>query len=294
MMTNTKLQTISSALVKTQPRIMEVLPASSTLNAEKIMRLALMEVSASRSLLDCDPNSIARACVQAASLGLMVGGLLGEAYLVPYKGKCTLIPGYKGLVKLAHQGLAISSFTVRLVYAEDHFDPEYGTHPKITHRPKLDGVRGDEAIVAGYSVAVMRDGATTFEIMTRDEVEKRRKASRAGDDGPWVTWYPEQFKKTVARYGTKLLPASTDTDAYERLSAAIELDNRYDTGAVLNANPLLDDTASIAADVAERTKERTAELAARISGASLEPDTRTDAEMLADEERAEAERGRRG
>lgn len=277
---------ISTVLAKSAPRIMEVLPASSTLNAEKIMRMALMEVGATKSLRECEPNSIARACIQAASLGLMVGGLLGEAYLVPFKGKCTLIPGYKGLVKLAHQGLAISGFHVRLVYADDFFDVDYGTHPKITHKPKFDGQRADANIIHGYSVAQMRDGTIEFEVMTRAEVEKRRQSSKAKDDGPWTAWYPEQFKKTVARYGTKLLPASTDTEAFERLSAAIELDNRYDTGEVLNATPLLDDRDSIAASVAEKTKDRTAQLAEQLGGKKLEADTRTDAEMLADEEAA--------
>lgn len=257
---------ISTQITKAIPRIREVLPTSSMLQPEKIARMALMEVSASESLKRCEPVSIARAVVQAAALGLNVGGLMGEAYLVPYKGKCTLIPGYKGLVKLATQGLAMVSAEARLVYKDDLFDVEYGTQPRIVHKPNLTSEnRKDEDILYGYFVARLRDGSQHFEVMTRAEVEKRRASSKAKDDGPWVTWYPEQFRKTVVRYGVKLIPASSDAEAYERMNAAIELDNRYDTGEVLNPNALLDDRAALNEHVAERTRERTEDLRARLS-----------------------------
>lgn len=256
----------SAAISKAIPRIREVLPTSSMLQPEKIARMALMEVSASPYLRSCDAVSIARAVVQAAALGLNVGGLMGEAYLVPYKGKCTLIPGYKGLIKLAVQGLSMASAEARLVYTDDTFDVEYGTSPRVVHKPALTSTRRtDDDILYGYFVAKLRDGTPHFEVMTRAEVEKRRAASKAKDDGPWVTWYPEQFKKTVVRYGVKLVPASSDAEAYERLNAAVELDNRYDTGEILNANPLLDDQASLTAHVADRTRERTDELRAKLT-----------------------------
>lgn len=276
-------QQIRALLNKAAPKMLDVLPRTSNLQPEKIIRLALMDVSQNNTLRSCEPMTILTSVIHAAALGLQIGPFLGEAYLVPRKGKCTLIPGYKGLAKLAMQGLSISGINARLVYKDDEFDVQYGTQPRIVHRPKLDGSRKDEDIVAAYMVADLRGGGQHFEVMTRDEVEKRRKSSAAGDDGPWVQWYPEQVKKTVVRYGVKLLPASADADAFERLNAAIELDNRFDTGRITAPSPLLDTDDVIREEMSNRTQEQAKSLGERLSVAKAAA-KRGSGEVLSDEE----------
>ncbi len=269
-------------LEKAAPKMLDVLPKTSNLQPEKIIRLALMDVSQSHALRTCDPISILTAVIHAAALGLNVGPFLGEAYLVPRKGKCTLIPGYKGLAKLAMQGLSISGINARLVYAGDVFDVDYGTQPRITHKPNFNGPRGDKDIIAAYMVAELRGGGQHFEVLTINEILKRRDVSAAKADGPWVEWFPEQVKKTVVRYGVKLLPASADADAFERLNAAVELDNRFDTGRITAPNQILDDDDTLRRDMQERTQEQAAGLREKIAGTKAT--ARVAAAELTDEE----------
>lgn len=261
---------LETLLKAATPRMMDVLPKSSSILPEKIIRMALLDVSQNESLQDCTPISIVTSVVHAAALGLHVGPFLGEAWLVPYKQQCQLIPGYRGLVKLAHQGLAVAAISARLVYEEDEFEPHYGTDPKIIHIPNLKSKkRDDDSIIATYMVSKMRSGETQFNVMTRDDVEKRRKASRAGESsyGPWVKWYGEQVIKTAVRAGVKLLPSSADSEAFERLNAAVELDNRYDTGKITAPNAVLDTDQSLSADIAAQTAASAGDLRDRVKNA---------------------------
>jgi recombination protein RecT len=248
------------------PKMMDVLPKSSSIVPEKIIRMALLDVSQNEKLAECTPISIVTAVMHAAALGLHVGPFLGEAWLVPFKGRCQLIPGYRGLLKLAHQGLTVGGVEARLVYADDEFETRYGTDPMIIHIPDFEGERTDDKIIATYMVAKMRSGEVQFNVMTRDEVEKRRKSSRAGqsEDGPWMKWYPEQVLKTAVRTGVKMLPASADSEAYERLNAAVELDNRFDTGKITAPNAVLDTESSLSEDLAAQTRESAGDLRERV------------------------------
>lgn len=287
---------LENLLKQAVPKMMEVLPKSSSIVPEKIIRMALLDVSQNEKLAECTPISIVTAVMHSAALGLHIGPFLGEAWLVPYKGRCQLIPGYRGLLKLAHQGLTVGGVEARLVYADDAFEVRYGTDPGIVHIPDFDGERTDDKIVATYMVAKMRSGEVQFNVMTRDEVEKRRKASRAGEsaEGPWVKWYPEQVLKTAVRTGVKMLPASSDSEAYERLSAAVELDNRFDTGKITAPNPVLDTETSLSEDLAAQTAAGASDLRERVR-ASRTTAKQATAKVVADdpEMAAELERQRR-
>lgn len=282
---------LRTLLLSARNAMMQVLPPSSDLTAEKIVRLAMMDVSQNSALMACTPNSILTSVVHAAALGLQIGPFLGEAYLVPFKGKCQLIPGYRGLAKLAMQGLSITSLSTRLVYEGDYFKVFYGTNPRIEHEPDFKGKRGDDAIIAGYMVADLRGGGQHFTVMTRDEVLKRRNNSKAKDDGPWVAWFPEQFEKTVTKKGVKLLPASSDANALERLHGAVELDNRYDTQQITAPNPLLDTQDSLRRDLTERTQQQASSLREKISGAKAAAEELTEEQHLELDRKLAAEEG---
>ena len=64
-----------------------------------------------------------------------------------------------------------------------------------------------------------------FDVLTRDEIDKARKVSRA-QTGPWKTWYAEMARKTAVRRLSKYLSLSPEW------AAALELDTRADTGEV--------------------------------------------------------------
>lgn len=285
-------------MMKAAPSLKALLPPGSSIVPEKIIRMALMDVAQSDLLMKASPRSILIAITHAASLGLHIGPFLGESYIVPFKGNATLIPGYKGLSKLAMQGLSISSIAARLVYKDDEFDVRYGTSPEIIHRPNWKGARKDEDIIGAYMVADIRgEGRPFFEVMTLDEINKRREASKSKDlpDSPWKKWFPEQVKKTAVRYGVKLLPASSDPAAFERLNAGVELDNRYEVGHVTAPNEVLDRdmNATMSADLAERTRESSENLTERLKKSRATATAKVAADpnaKLSDEENAALDR----
>ena len=89
---------------------------------EQFVRVVLSEIGRNEVLLQCSPRSIIRACYEAASLGLMINGVLGHAYLVPYLGKtkaAQLIIGYRGLVELAMRSGKLRQVGAELVHAND-------------------------------------------------------------------------------------------------------------------------------------------------------------------------------
>lgn len=190
------------------------------LTPERMLKIALSTTARTPALLACTPQSIVLAVMQAAELGLEPGGLLGEAYLVPYKTEAKLIVGYRGLVSLARRSGTMASIEAHVVRANDVFDLEYGLDPKLTHRPNLSGEPGD--VVCAYAVARFKDGSRQVDVMTRTEINAIRDRSKAAGEGPWVTDFAEMAKKTVVRRLCKMLPLSPE------LQKAIAHENRVD------------------------------------------------------------------
>lgn len=256
----TKQQNLKELFEKSKGAIAAVLPKHVT--ADRLMKIALSLTSKDGNLLACNQMSVLRCVVGAASVGLEVGGLLGEAYLVPFKGECTLIIGYKGLIKLARQSGEIKSIRARVVYKADEFQVEYGLRETITHKPNLESSDlKDEDIIAVYAVAEFKEGEPQFEVMTRAQVDKIRGRSASANSGPWVTDYAEMAKKTVIRRLSKVMPLSPEkAQAYTQ---AIAHENASDNG---EKSPIID--VPFMGDeepVSEAPKDRVASLTERVA-----------------------------
>lgn len=207
----------------------KVLPQHMT--ADRMLRVFLTAVQRDTKLLACSPMSLVACMVRAAELGLEPNTGLGLSYLVPYKGVCTLIPGYRGLVQLAIQSGAVQQVRARMVYEGDRFLYEYGLDEKLVHVPSTTPGK----LTHVYSVArfVEATAAPDFDVMTRVDVDKIRTRSKAATSGPWVTDYDAMSAKTVVRRHTKALPASTDpryAEGRRRLEGAMAVDEREASG----------------------------------------------------------------
>lgn len=226
----TALTTLSDLLNKYKEQISMALPRH--LTAERMIRVALTAVGRNPLLQQCSASTIAGCVVQASILGLEPDGILGEAYLVPFKNKrlnngrggyeCQLIPGYQGLLKLVRNTGELKMIDVQEVCANDEFDFEKGMDPYLRHKPAV-GDRGPvQKIWAG---AVLTNGGKQFEVMTLEEIEYHRdKYSRAKDSGPWKDSPEWMYKKTVLRKLIKLLPKSAQAQL------AVALDERAEVG----------------------------------------------------------------
>lgn len=225
-----KAENVRLLLEKAKPQIALALPRH--LSADRMLRIAMTSVRRTPKLLACNQQSLLGAIMQAAQLGLEPDGVLGHAYLVPFKEEVQLIVGYKGLVDLARRSGQLSTIFARVVYSEDQFEYAYGLTERLEHIPSGKSEQGE--LKAVYAVARLKDGGTQFEVMTRGEIEKIRERSRAKDDGPWVTDYAEMAKKTVLRRLCKMLPASVE------LSRAVALDERAELGLPQQLEDVID------------------------------------------------------
>ena len=194
---------------------------------DRMIRLACTEFAKNPLLQKCTPVSVFGAIIQASQLGLEIG-VLGQAYLVPYRNtknntyEAQFIPGYKGLIGLARRSGEVTSIETNIVYANDRFDLKLGLDTSVEHVPTLDGDRGAPRLV--YGVAKFRDGGHHFEWMTMGDVNKIRARSKASSNGPWVTDYEQMVRKTVIRRMANYLPMSIE------LQQAIQISDATDEG----------------------------------------------------------------
>lgn len=196
-----------AALIKAQEHeIARALP-STGITPERFTRIVLTEIRKNPKLAQCEPQSLLGSMMVAAQLGVEVGGHLGQAYLVPYKRECTLILGYKGILALARRSGTIVSIVARAVHERDEFTYEYGLNETLVHRPAL-GERGPA--IAYYGVAKFTDGGHLIHVMSKSDIDARRKRSKASGDGPWVTDYDAMACKTVIRAMAPFLPLTTE------------------------------------------------------------------------------------
>lgn len=175
---------------------------------ERFARVVMTAIQNNGDLLGCSRRSLFNAAMKAAQDGLLPDGR--EGAMVPYKGEVTWMPMVGGIRKKARNSGEIATWDVHAVFANDAFEYELGDNPFIRHKPTLAN-RG--ALIAVYSVATLKTGEKSRDVMSVEDVEKIRSKSRA-QNGPWKdpVFYPEMAKKTVARRHSKVLPMSSDLD----------------------------------------------------------------------------------
>jgi recombination protein RecT len=176
---------------------------------ERFQRVIMTAVQNNTDLLKCERRSLWNAAMKAAQDGLLPDGR--EGAIVPYKNQAQWLPMIGGLRKKVRNSGEIATWDVHAVYEKDHFEFELGDSPFIKHKPTLSGEKGK--IIAVYSVATLKGGEKSRDVMSIADVEKIRTKSR-GTNTPWndPIFYPEMCKKTVARRHSKVLPMSTDLD----------------------------------------------------------------------------------
>ena len=242
---------IETEIKRNEERIVASLAAS--VPRDRFLAVAMQGITRSPKLLECTPGSIVLALIDAAELGLEPSGILGSAYLVPYRNRKTgryeakLIPGYRGLIGLARRSGEVRTIEAQVIRQRDDFDYEYGTDKFLRHHPYLnrDGEREEAGVddrgepkpgklldrgpfIGAYAIAVLSTGEQQFHVMDGTEIEAIRRRSKAGDDGPWVTDTAEMWRKTPTRNLLKYLPLSV-----ESLRRALALEDEAEGDAIV-------------------------------------------------------------
>ena len=226
-LTTSKAVTVRDYLVTRQAELSTALPRHMT--ADRMIRVALTAMTRDPKLFDCDPKSLYKAVMQAAQLGLEPDGILGQAYLIPFRNnkrggvyEAQFIPGYKGLIDLARRSGQVLSIGAHVVYEKDQFEFQHGTEEYLRHVPYLGDDRGER--VAVYAAAKLRDGGSHFDVLRIADVEKIRKASQRPDAGPWKDHWEQMARKTAIRRLCNYLSLSPE------IQRAVALDSQAEAG----------------------------------------------------------------
>ncbi|HUU92673.1 MAG TPA: recombinase RecT [Phycisphaerae bacterium] len=174
----------------------------------------------------CTGASVLDCLVSCARLDLSLTKALGHAYLIPFGGVCTLMPGYKGFIKLIVDTGHIRHLETVVVYKNDEFSfyrDEKGPHLRHVPDPESQGDNSQVRLV--YLVATTSDGGSMFEMMNDKELEKVRKSSKQPDGPAYKAWPTEMKRKAVIRRFEKSVPKGMDNPAELRLAEALDLDN---------------------------------------------------------------------
>jgi recombination protein RecT len=151
------------------------------LTADRMVRLAMTAMRQNPALLMCEPASVFASVLVASQMGLEIG-IDGQGFLVPYKGKCTFIPGWKGFVELVNRAGKAGVWT-GAVFEGDKFEFALGDSPHVTHQPtgQVDETRANLRYV--YAIGRVHDAKwPVIEVWPVAKVERHLKRfNKVGD-----------------------------------------------------------------------------------------------------------------
>ncbi len=247
------------------PHLKRVLPPD--LRPEKVLAVAYASLQKTPSLMECSHQSVMAAVLSAAQLGLLVDPVLGQSYLVPFKGQCTLVVGYRGLVTLAYRSGMVRDVNAFAVREHDLFEYHLGSDVRVTHRiTKKFSERG--AVTHAYAVIHLTTGGQKVEVMDAEQLAaiRTRSASARSSSSPWHTDEEQMQIKTVLRRGCKQVPASGERESL--LHRAAMTDEMNDAGMDPLASGDIADMVNDAINGVPPKQEMTAEdMAKRVEGA---------------------------
>jgi recombination protein RecT len=212
-----------------------------------------------------NPQSVQRAVIKVAAIGLTLNRALSYAYLVPRDNQICLDISYKGLVKLATDSGAIKWAKAELVRANDEFEFN-GIASEPTHKMNPFAERGE--IVGVYCVAKTADGDFLTDVMSMDDIKEVQATSKASN-GPWKTFFGEMAKKTVIKRAQKQWPKGNDNrlenaiqhlnehEGLEPSGDEVDPDSLVVTGELIEPffNAYFNDNALLMAEVSQRANE---------------------------------------
>lgn len=193
------------------------------LDSSRFIRIALTSIKSNPMLLACKPDTIYKSLVEACQLGLTVDGVLGHAYLVPYKGVCTLIVGYKGLKTLVNNTGKVAIFKTGCVYKGDTF--VHSSIPFDFQHTYGDSDRTDDNdITHVYTWWKLSNGECDALVWTAAKARKHQ-VKHGGKSPAWKSSFPKMAEKSTCRdaIGSGAMPTSSDvqtlvlqSDEYDR------------------------------------------------------------------------------
>lgn len=230
-------------------------------------------------------DSLKKAIINVAAIGLSLNPIKKLAYLVPRKSEICLDISYQGFIALAEEAGAIKWAHAELVYSADTFENR-GIGERPVH--KFDPFADRGKVIGAYCLAkTYHDEMVYTHMPIKDiySIRDRSEAWKAGQSGPWKSDENEMIKKTVIRRAYKSWPKS-DT-RMERFEKALEASQQIDP---IDLNALKEESAEKRAEsvqlirdhlkTLERTEEKYVDHLKRVCNREIKTlDDMTDLEM---------------
>ena len=203
----------------------------------KEVSFALQILSNSVYLQGASKDSVLKAVLNIAQIGLTLNPVSKYAYLVPrYNNakkqlEAILDPSYQGYAKLLTDSGTVISMQCNLFYEGDLIEVDFASERKIVkHVPYMLNGKPKGKILGVYSLASLPDKSYHVELMSLEEIYDIRERSEsyksfvAGKTKAciWTTDEAEMCRKTVIKRHYKYLPKSGNM---EKIEKAIDLDN---------------------------------------------------------------------
>jgi len=182
------------------------------------VRCAAIAMTQSKDLAEADKDSVIMALTKCATDGLIPDNK--EAALVTFNTnigdknhkqwvkKAQYLPMIDGVLKRARMSGQIAAMSAKAVFTGDEFDywiDEDGEH--LNYRPTYEA-RGDFKLA--FAFAKLKSGDLIVEVMTLDDVNKVKDASKTGKFGPWVDWFDRMACKAVFHRLARRLPNASE------------------------------------------------------------------------------------
>lgn len=199
---------------------------------EQMMQTIMVSIEKTPKLLQANRQSVVASAMTACLLRLPVDGATGQGYLIPFKGHCQFIPGYKGLITLA--GRSTFSLHNDIVRELDEFDMRSGSDPVIHHKPdpRLNDKQRGKAIGA-YAIWRSRHLPTIMQWMPISDIMAIRDSSAGFKMNPqrsvWTSDPKAMVLKTPIRIGSKKVPHEI---GFQDIHRATALEEQHDLGGV--------------------------------------------------------------
>jgi recombination protein RecT len=225
---HTPAKEFSDFMERLKPQMALALPKH--MNSDRMARLALTAFSSNPDMQRCEFRTIAASLMTAGAMGLEPG-VNGAGYLIPYKGTCTFVPGWKGLVDLVSRSGRATVWT-GAVFEGDDFDYALGDRPFVRHRP------GDETDPdkLTHVYAIGRSNGSDYpviEVWSMRKVWKHRDALNKQGTKHYSYKHPEMYARKVPLLQVlKYMPTSIEVANAIAVAEAAESGR----GAVIEGN----------------------------------------------------------
>lgn len=215
------------------PRMDALVPAGAGIGGERIVQSIMLACEKTPKLLSCTRLSLQQAAFSACALGLLVDGVSGQGYIIPYGDVAQFQIGVKGYTTIAGRSRFMLGGDV--IYAGEKYDIRLGTSGYVHHTPDFAkrGNGNDQAkIIAAYATLESNFAPPLVLAIGLDEILAVRNRSPGAKkaDSPWNNFFGQMAIKTAKKRLAKSCPLDV-------LQLAGSLDDAADMGRTAYIRP---------------------------------------------------------